>query len=793
MGDAPPTYLPYGNNTLEVCFPGEVNSAGIWENLSYPSVFLSYPLPRLELQILLTFLCSHFIYLIVKPLGITFFATQMLAGLLLGHTVLGKLDTVNELLFSQRSGIEIIDTTGLFGFVMFMFLMGVKMDLRVAFRSTKRATVIGFISILAPITVGLIIFEAFKKPEQSKEVNLERLLGTTIESLTSFSVIACLLSELNILNSELGRLALSASAIADVGTLVLVFIFSSMAKWAIAPSVAAVNTAGSIAFVVILFFVCRPVMFWVIKTTPDGKPIKEVYIMFIVMMAIGSSIFTHFFSDSPLIGAFVFGLAVPDGPPLGSALVDKLECFVNGVFLAVFTTTSTMRVDVKSMMENRSTFLFSIIFVCVTFLAKVISCFIATFWSLMPLKDSLAFALIMSSKGIVELSYFCSFIDNKIMSTATFSVLVLGILVNSTIVPVLVKLLYDPDSRRYAGYEKRTLMHLKPDSEIRVLACTHRSENVSTIIELLDLTCPTKESPQVVFALHIVELKGRDSPVFIAHQKNENSALSSLENIFAYNQYEQNNWDSVTVYAFTAISPPKLMHEDICTMALNKQTSFIILPFHRKFSTDGSVENENSMMRNVNCSVLDRAPCSVGILIDRGVDDRGKKTLKTSSRMPTCSIGMLFIGGKDDREALTLAKRMARDPQVNLTVIRLIADHHYSGNIMDWDGILDSEVLKDVKQKNEVGNSCNIMYAEEVSNDGPQAAGVIRSIVNNYDLIIVGRRYKVESVQTMGLAEWCEFPELGVVGDLLASTDLDSSVSVLVVQQQYYVELGRAR
>lgn len=334
--------------------------------------------------------------------------------MLLGHTVLGKLDTVNELLFSQRSGIEIIDTTGLFGFVIFLFLMGVKMDLRVAFRSTKRAAVIGFISILAPITVGLIIFAAFKKPEQSKEVNLERLLGTTIESLTSFSVIACLLSELNILNSELGRLALSASAIADVGTLILVFVFSSMAKWANAPSVAAVNTAASIAFVVILFFVFRPMMFWVINTTPEGKPIKEVYIVLIVMVAIGCSIFSHFFGDSPLIGAFVFGLAVPDGPPLGSALVDKLECFVNGVFLAVFTTTSTMRVDVKSMMENRSTFLFSIIFVCVTFLAKVISCFIATFWSLMPLKDSLAFALIMSSKGIVELSYFCSFIDNKV-------------------------------------------------------------------------------------------------------------------------------------------------------------------------------------------------------------------------------------------------------------------------------------------------------------------------------------------------------------------------------------------
>lgn len=47
----------------------------------------------------------------------------------------------------------------------------------------------------------------------------------------------------------------------------------------------------------------------------------------------------------------------------------------------------------------------------------------------------------------------------------------------------------------------------------------------------------------------------------------------------------------------------------------------------------------------------------------------------------------------------------------------------------------------------------------------------------------------MESVQTMGLSEWCEFPELGVVGDLLASTDLSSRVSALVVQQQHYLDM----
>ncbi|MBA0762307.1 hypothetical protein Gotri_011941 [Gossypium trilobum] len=217
------------------------------------------------------------------------------------------------------------------------------------------------------------------------------------------------------------------------------------------------------------------------------------------------------------------------------------------------------------------------------------------------------------------------------------------------------------------------------------------------------------------------------------------------------------------------------MHEDICTMALDKQTSFIILPFHRKWSVNGSVEAENNVVRNVNCSVLDRSPCSVGILIDRG---GRRKPMKSSSY----SVGILFLGGKDDREALTLAKRMARDPRVKLTVIRLIA-YQDRRDVLDWDTIMDIEILKDVKQNNGVlGNDCDIMYVEQVSDSGSQTAKIIRSVADYYDLIIVGRRYGVESIQSKGLSEWSEFPELGIVGDLFASTDLDSRSAVAMAE-----------
>ncbi|OMO49684.1 cation/H(+) antiporter 4-like protein [Corchorus capsularis] len=450
--------------------------------------------------------------------------------------------------------------------------------------------------------------------------------------------------------------------------------------------------------------------------------------------------------------------------------------------LSLLVTTVSMRVDPMMLFADPAGVKFGATVGVVTFLTKFIGTFITSYHSKMPLKDSLAFALIMTSKGIVELPVFATLKDIKIIGKSSFRVLIIGILLNSTLVPILVKFLYDPISRKYAGYQKRNIMHLEPDSELRILACVHKPENVDALIGFLNATCPTEESPNVVYVLHLIELIGRVAPVFIIHRK-EMIVGSAYENfIMAFNQYEQNNDGLVTMNAFTAISPPNMMHEDICTMALDQQTSLILLPFHRKWSTDGSIVTQNNAIRKLNCSVLETAPCSIGILIDR--DNASTRMLtKSQSRSSGYNICTIFVGGKNDREALTLAKRMSKDTRLSLTVTRFLSGEEGDEDnfMLDWEGMLDDQVLKDVKH-NQTGEYGEIMYMEEIVRDGPEAAEIVISIAHEYDLVIVGRNYGVESVQTQGLSEWTEFPELGVIGDLLASTDLRSRASVLVVQ-----------
>ncbi|TXG46462.1 hypothetical protein EZV62_028040 [Acer yangbiense] len=122
---------------------------------------------------------------------------------------------------------------------------------------------------------------------------------------------------------------------------------------------------------------------------------------------------------------------------------------------------------------------------------------------------------------------------------------------------------------------------------------------------------------------------------------------------------------------------------------------------------------------------------------------------------------------------------MAQDSRIVLTVAHFRdGDNNPAGTCEDWDRMRDSIVLREVKTNGYIN------YMEKEVADGPETAMTIHSMVNDFDMIIVGRRNNVESQQTTGLKQWSEFPELGVLGDLLASIDYAGRCSVLVVQQQ---------
>lgn len=66
---------------------------------------------------------------------------------------MGKLNAFKNIFYRRKLGVEMVDAASVFGFTSFIFLTGVKMDVKVAFNTTKKSVVIGIISLLSPIVV----------------------------------------------------------------------------------------------------------------------------------------------------------------------------------------------------------------------------------------------------------------------------------------------------------------------------------------------------------------------------------------------------------------------------------------------------------------------------------------------------------------------------------------------------------------------------------------------------------------------------------------------------------------
>ncbi|XP_058195168.1 cation/H(+) antiporter 4-like [Rhododendron vialii] len=764
-------YKSYG---LCLRFPPKVHSLGLWENKDP----FTYSVPALEVQMVVIFVLTHLLHYPLKRLGIPKLFSEIMAGIILGPTLPKKFRDLTKRLFPIDTQ-GVIGTLTLFGYMLFMFLVGVKMDLSIVNTTGKKAFAVGILALVVPFMVGnmtsqVLLKEFIRDKDDGSTASL--LFVSGLQSVSPFVVVAMLLKELKILNSELGRLALASSLSSEVLGISLAFIMNTLRSFMEDHSLSsALQRVGLIiCFILVVIIIIRPAMLWIVKQTPEGRPVKDSYIYSVILLILLAGAFTHWIGEFPILGPFIIGFAVPDGPPLGSTLADKLDSFVSGLFIPLFMTLISLRVNLQAIDLSNPYAISIVVLIIVVFLAKVVVCIIPACICRVPFKDALALGLIMSSKGIVQMSFYSFFRDDQAFNEETFALLVTSTAVASVVVPLLVKQLYDP-SQKYAGYQKRSIMHSKQGGEIRIVMCIHRPDNILAFLNLIDISCPTKESPMMVYALHLIELHGRAHPLFIAHENHQNPEESpySGDVVYAFDRHERRHKGSICALAFTAISPRKLMHEDICTLALNKTASLIVIPFHRKWAVDGTVESEDFELRSVNCKILDMAPCSVGILVDRG-RHQGDLSQQQQQR-----VAVIFFGGSDDREALFYAKRMAksRTSGIGLTMVNFIP---MVCEASDEEKKLDSEVLNEFTN---VGGE-EVVYVEEVVKDGAETALIVREMVDEFDLIIVGRHWGVEFPQTSGLKEWSELPEMGVIGDILSSSDLKGRASVLVVQQQ---------
>ncbi|XP_037496556.1 cation/H(+) antiporter 15 isoform X1 [Jatropha curcas] len=771
-------------NVSAACFDYvPVNSPGIW-NMHGESI-LQHAFFRFQLQLVSMVTIAHIFHTFLKRFHFPRLTSDVLAGLIMGPTFFERyFPNKARLLFPPVPNL-VFGSLLKIGYILFIFLAAVRLDTSWVKKIGQRGYILGALIFLFPYTMTESLQLVFD-PNTTltpvmivvRENNAEMYLAAFTRS--QFVDVSAVLMHLKITNSKLGHLALASTLLCDIGR----FIFDNVTFLNMRVVHAATVRIGVQSFILITIYfafilvLMRTLSFWFIRATPEGKQMNGLYVQIVVVVVLFLSSIGDTMGVNYLWGPFLFGLIIPAGSPLATNLTSKLDTFVYGLLVPLLSTHCASKVNIWELlghMEDALNFQMALIGYTLQLIATL---FMVLFCLHISFKEAVALSLILNIKGTKEMGTFLSFTPLEARDLDSTSGIFLIFLLTSY-APPLIKLLYDP-TKHYIGYKKKCIQHTPYDAPLEILACAHKQEDATAAIKLLEFSSPAKRCSLTVYGLCLEELIGSDNPLLINHQlgqrnKDHVSRSQSIIDIFNYFKLQHKNLAQLNI--FTAISPIKQIYQDICWLAFDKTCSLILVPHHKRWNNNGKLVSNNNDFRKLNINVLERAPCSVGILIDHR-KTQGLSSIFESSE--TYNIAVLFIGGPDDREALSYALRMAKGNKVKVTIFCLVTTQ---GTVHDnWENMLDNECLRNIRHERSA--SMNINYVEKTVRDGSDTAAVINSIEGKYHLVMVGRRHETDPQAISGLSQWTELPELGPVGDLLASPDNTSSVLILVIQQQ---------
>lgn len=379
------------------------------------------------------------------------------------------------------------------------------------------------------------------------------------------------------------------------------------------------------------------------------------------------------------------------------------------------------------------------------------------------------------------------------MSRDFYTIMVVASVVMTILVTPTINFIYKP-RKQFKKNKLRTVQNLKADAEIRIMVCVHNPRHATGMMSILEACSCTNATHLRVFALQLIELKGRGTAFLIDEgggSKQSQADTESIRDIFSEFKPER-GLTNASVETLAAVSSYETIHKDIYNIADERQTSLILLPFHKHSSVEGALEETNPVFREINRNVMRYAPCSVGILVDRG------------HRLPSemnLYVAIVFIGGPDDREALAIAWRMARHKRIHLSMVHIllfgkVAEVDTSATMNDEGNGILSPMLDSAREKEldeeymslfrlmAVNNEHSVTYSEKEVHTADDIPLVLDELEREgYDLYVLGHGKRRNSTVLSKLLEWTDCPELGVMGDMLASNTLGSCSSLLVVQQ----------
>ncbi|MFD4606314.1 cation:proton antiporter [Streptomyces sp. NPDC058464] len=362
---------------------------------------------------------------LLKRLGQPPVVGEILVGILFGPSLLGWLWPGAQTWLFPQSALPYIGVLGNIGLLVFMFLVGLELDLKSLRGNSRTAVAVSQAGIALPLLLGTLLalgmYGDFAPPGTGR---LPFVLFIAVSmSITAFPVLARILTDRGLYRTRVGALAMASAAVDDVSAWCLLAAVVAVTK-SNSP-LEALTTAGyALVFTAVMFLVVRPLLArWAARAErryADGVVLVVLFSGLSLAAYATDRIGVH-----ALFGAFLFGVVTPRGSRRIEATAARMRAFAVPTLLPLFFVGTGLKTDVGLLGGSGTQWLWAGAVLAVAVAGKWGGGTLAARLSGRDWRDSMSLGALMNCRGLTELIVLNIGLGLGVIGPELFTVLVL--------------------------------------------------------------------------------------------------------------------------------------------------------------------------------------------------------------------------------------------------------------------------------------------------------------------------------------------------------------------------------
>jgi len=348
---------------------------------------------------------------------------EVLAGILLGPSLLGWLWPAGAAALVPPDAAPALRVLADVGVVLFMFLVGLELDLGLLARRTRATVAVSHASIVVPFLLGSALALWLYPLVGTGDVPFvvfALFLGVAM-SVTAFPVLARILQDLGIQRTELGAVALACAAVDDVTAWVLLALVVGVAQASLDAAVRTLVLAAG--YVLVLATVVRPLVARLVHRLDAREDVPESLVAGACVALLASAFVTESIGIHALFGAFALGALVPHDARIAADLGRRLGDPVRILLLPAYFAFTGLRTQI-GLLAGPTEWALAAAVVATASAGKFGGSYVAARLTGLPPRMAASLGVLLNTRGLMELVVLNIGLDLGVISPTLFAVMV---------------------------------------------------------------------------------------------------------------------------------------------------------------------------------------------------------------------------------------------------------------------------------------------------------------------------------------------------------------------------------